>query len=269
MLIPLTWSTVYIYSLHSHTNICHYTDRVWAISHLIFFACENNGQLRNRAEESSRRPPGHTLHSTITTPSHVDGEPNTLSTTAQSASGRHQQWSLVGWSLRLLLRLWTLWVDWLLWPVFILMDGSCISSFTIYEFIVCVLTTYTVCISFWCPCVTFGQVAEILDRGSSCKTLFKTIQYNLQYILWVFIIIKYTCDYCSMRHKWLLIPPHSMVDWRLRMRLFMLLSIKDERSLPIGRRLRERLHRPFLLWGLCAYSDVPGAPKPRIWSLHW
>ncbi|CAH2037625.1 unnamed protein product [Thlaspi arvense] len=27
------------------------------------------------------------------------------------------------------------------------------------------------CITFWCPCVTFGQIAEIVDRGSSsCGT---------------------------------------------------------------------------------------------------
>ncbi|CAE5957514.1 unnamed protein product [Arabidopsis arenosa] len=27
------------------------------------------------------------------------------------------------------------------------------------------------CITFWCPCITFGQVAEIVDRGStSCGT---------------------------------------------------------------------------------------------------
>ncbi|GKV52770.1 hypothetical protein SLEP1_g59336 [Rubroshorea leprosula] len=24
------------------------------------------------------------------------------------------------------------------------------------------------CITCWCPCVTFGQIAEIVDRGSIC-----------------------------------------------------------------------------------------------------
>ena len=26
---------------------------------------------------------------------------------------------------------------------------------------------WTGCITFWCPCVTFGQIAEIVDKGSS------------------------------------------------------------------------------------------------------
>ncbi|PIN13498.1 hypothetical protein CDL12_13883 [Handroanthus impetiginosus] len=25
------------------------------------------------------------------------------------------------------------------------------------------------CITWWCPCITFGQIAEIVDRGSTCK----------------------------------------------------------------------------------------------------
>ncbi|CAK9172240.1 unnamed protein product [Ilex paraguariensis] len=25
------------------------------------------------------------------------------------------------------------------------------------------------CITCWCPCVTFGKIAEIVDKGSSCK----------------------------------------------------------------------------------------------------
>lgn len=29
---------------------------------------------------------------------------------------------------------------------------------------------YTGCITCWCPCITFGQIAEIIDRGSSCKS---------------------------------------------------------------------------------------------------
>lgn len=25
------------------------------------------------------------------------------------------------------------------------------------------------CLTCWCPCITFGRVAEIVDKGSSCK----------------------------------------------------------------------------------------------------
>ncbi|PIM99545.1 hypothetical protein CDL12_27963 [Handroanthus impetiginosus] len=27
------------------------------------------------------------------------------------------------------------------------------------------------CTTFWCPGITFGQIAEIVDKGSSCKYL--------------------------------------------------------------------------------------------------
>ncbi|CAL9215036.1 unnamed protein product [Arabidopsis halleri] len=27
------------------------------------------------------------------------------------------------------------------------------------------------CITFWCPCITVGQIAEIVDRGSTSKLL--------------------------------------------------------------------------------------------------
>ncbi|XP_030468110.1 protein PLANT CADMIUM RESISTANCE 2-like [Syzygium oleosum] len=27
----------------------------------------------------------------------------------------------------------------------------------------------TCCLSFWCPCITFGRIAEIVDRGSVCN----------------------------------------------------------------------------------------------------
>ncbi|KAK1605706.1 hypothetical protein QYE76_029379 [Lolium multiflorum] len=27
----------------------------------------------------------------------------------------------------------------------------------------------TCCLTFWCPCVTFGRIAEIVDKGSTCR----------------------------------------------------------------------------------------------------
>jgi hypothetical protein len=29
------------------------------------------------------------------------------------------------------------------------------------------------CLTCWCPCVTFGRIAEIVDRGSTCKFIIK------------------------------------------------------------------------------------------------
>ncbi|KAD4983115.1 hypothetical protein E3N88_19786 [Mikania micrantha] len=25
------------------------------------------------------------------------------------------------------------------------------------------------CLTFWCPCITFGRIAEVLDKGTTCK----------------------------------------------------------------------------------------------------
>uniref|UniRef100_I1Q1F0 Uncharacterized protein n=1 Tax=Oryza glaberrima TaxID=4538 RepID=I1Q1F0_ORYGL len=27
----------------------------------------------------------------------------------------------------------------------------------------------TCCLTCWCPCITFGRIAEIVDRGSTCR----------------------------------------------------------------------------------------------------
>ncbi|KAL8268965.1 hypothetical protein R6Q59_002763 [Mikania micrantha] len=24
------------------------------------------------------------------------------------------------------------------------------------------------CLTFWCPCITFGRIAEVLDKGTTC-----------------------------------------------------------------------------------------------------
>lgn len=34
------------------------------------------------------------------------------------------------------------------------------------------ISNFTGCVTFWCPCITFGQVADIVDRGSTCKSNF-------------------------------------------------------------------------------------------------
>lgn len=36
------------------------------------------------------------------------------------------------------------------------------------------------CTTFWCPCITFGQIAEIVDKGSTCKHRFLIFLINLE-----------------------------------------------------------------------------------------
>lgn len=43
---------------------------------------------------------------------------------------------------------------------------------TIYN---CLLFIDLGCLTCWCPCVTFGRIAEIVDRGSSCKFYYHEI----------------------------------------------------------------------------------------------
>lgn len=40
------------------------------------------------------------------------------------------------------------------------------SEFCTYELVL----KFSGCLTCWCPCITFGQIAEIVDKGSSCKS---------------------------------------------------------------------------------------------------
>nr|D9HP27.1 RecName: Full=Cell number regulator 11; AltName: Full=ZmCNR11 [Zea mays]ADI48425.1 cell number regulator 11 [Zea mays] len=42
---------------------------------------------------------------------------------------------------------------------------------------------HTCCLTLWCPCVTFGRTAEIVDRGSTC-CMSGTLYYLLSTIGW-------------------------------------------------------------------------------------
>lgn len=35
--------------------------------------------------------------------------------------------------------------------------------------LIVLIITSAGCITCWCPCITFGQIAEIVDKGSTCK----------------------------------------------------------------------------------------------------
>lgn len=45
------------------------------------------------------------------------------------------------------------------------------------------------CLTCWCPCVTFGRIAEIVDRGSTCKFLIKQDIVGLIHDLYIYIYI--------------------------------------------------------------------------------
>ena len=48
------------------------------------------------------------------------------------------------------------------------------------------------CITCLCPCITFGQIAEIIDRGSTCKSLSspsnKQIQFPRNDSIWCYVL---------------------------------------------------------------------------------
>ena len=45
-----------------------------------------------------------------------------------------------------------------------------LNVFMLLIIILCkILKSYAGCLTCWCPCITFGRIAEIVDKGSSCK----------------------------------------------------------------------------------------------------
>jgi len=42
------------------------------------------------------------------------------------------------------------------------------------------------CLTLWCPCVSFGRVAEILDKGSNCKCVIELINSHHHAIFFIF-----------------------------------------------------------------------------------
>ncbi|XP_072953536.1 protein PLANT CADMIUM RESISTANCE 2-like [Typha angustifolia] len=59
----------------------------------------------------------------------------------------------------------------------------------------CMSDVENCCVTFWCPCITFGQVAEIIDRGStSCGS-----SGGIYLLIWWFTFFQclYSCTYRS------------------------------------------------------------------------
>lgn len=72
------------------------------------------------------------------------------------------------------------------------------------------------CLTLWCPCITFGKVAEILDKGTTCKLLLMNIIWsyyfyfglNSEYIFLVILQLVVCKDYFTAYLVVLLILGH-------------------------------------------------------------
>ncbi|KAF2308389.1 hypothetical protein GH714_006665 [Hevea brasiliensis] len=67
------------------------------------------------------------------------------------------------------------------------------------------------CITFWCPCITFGQIAEILDKGTtSCATagaIYGLLIWLTGYCGWI-----YSCTYRSKLRQQYMLPESPCND---------------------------------------------------------
>ncbi|OMP06435.1 hypothetical protein CCACVL1_01583 [Corchorus capsularis] len=97
------------------------------------------------------------------------------------------------------------------------------------------------CITFWCPCITFGQIAEIVDQGSTFNDDVLSI----------------------LRSEWSPVRGAGLGD-RVRLSLLLFLSIQIEESIHVGGWTMLRLLRSFLLRGLRLVSRISRAQEPRI-----
>ncbi|KQK18652.1 hypothetical protein BRADI_1g43871v3 [Brachypodium distachyon] len=64
----------------------------------------------------------------------------------------------------------------------------------------------TCCLTCWCPCITFGRIAEIVDRGSACcnwlysctKRSSMQAQNNFQESRFMDCCIHFCCETCAL-----------------------------------------------------------------------
>ncbi|KAL6281569.1 hypothetical protein ACE6H2_018450 [Prunus campanulata] len=114
-----------------------------------------------------------------------------------------------------------------------------------------------------CPCVTFGQNAEIIDKGTTCKSItchsftslvqlqIKNV-HELNQSCLCFCGFNLSCSFLCGVFLFVLIP----------------LSIQTERPIFIAGRSMCRLLCPLFASQLCYLSRVPGAQEPWTRPLH-
>ncbi|WVZ22738.1 hypothetical protein V8G54_001282 [Vigna mungo] len=85
---------------------------------------------------------------------------------------------MVHWFMRLLLRL-----SFLYQLIFPLPLSLTISNRLRYLHFMIFSLLSAGCLTLWCPCVSFGRIAEILDKGKTCKCVIELINYDPLYFL--------------------------------------------------------------------------------------
>lgn len=114
-----------------------------------------------------------------------------------------------------------------------------------------------------CPCITFGQIAEIVSKGSSSKTFWIFFFFFWGLNGWMrsgFLFYVYFCRLCDEWSSVFVI----MYGW-VAMLVFMCLQVKIEGSVWFGRVALCWLSCSLLLWGLLTLSRVQRAQAPWIW----
>lgn len=101
------------------------------------------------------------------------------------------------------------------------------------------------CMTCWCPCVTFGRIADIVDRGSICKfLLICLVLFPLLLLLsfnWMMIKL------CSLWGEWSTVHSDCSID-RLPVYLLMLLPIQTQSAVQSAGEPMCRFSCTLLLW---------------------
>lgn len=155
-------------------------------------------------------------------------------------------------------------------------DHQLLQDLIVYKLIDFCVACISALITAFFPCVTFGQIAEIIDNGHSSK-----LSTHMKLDIYILInnsicVFRDYCKYCNDKCKWIMYSMHDpgsvvrcgVAVSRNSMLGFMFLSDKAEKSIPIDGESCTRLVYSLLLWALCSLSRIQRASSQRIWPLH-
>ena len=157
------------------------------------------------------------------------------------------------------------------------------------------LLFFSGCLTCWCPCITFGQIAEIVDMGTSSKFIYTVSRSmnntfydkNTKYgIFWsvkeLFALFFYFFIYrlqighflinfinCSLLYKWSCVCTSTRDYDRVWMLLFMLLSYSDERPVHVDRKPLSGFFSSLFLRAMCIVPRTPWASYPWLRHVSW